>query len=204
MTQVDSDDITALLQRAHAGDADALDECLPLVYEELRRIASRVAGKQQRGGTLATTALVNEAYLRLVGGVSADWADRGHFFAVAARAMRFIQVDYARQRQAVKRGGALRRLDLELSELPIEDQAELVVEVNAALTSLSEIDPRMTQVVECRFFAGYTEPETAEILGVSDRTVRRLWVKAKAWLYRFLSEVSEREGDPLPAAEAST
>ncbi len=191
MPETGSEAITALLQRAHDGDDRALDECLPLVYAELRRIASRVARKQRRGGTLATTALVNEAYLRLVGGGPSEWADRGHFFAVAARAMRFIQVDYARQRQAVKRGGALKRLDLELSELSIEDQAELVVEVSAALERLNEIDPRMTQVVECRFFAGYTEPETAEILGISDRTVRRLWVKARAWLYRFLGEASD-------------
>jgi len=160
---------------------------MPLVYDELRRIASRVA-RRNAPGTLATTALVNEAYLKLLGRQPGDWADRSHFFAVAARAMRFIQVDHARQRSAVKRGSGLKRLDLDLSELPIEDQAERVIEISAALENLSLIDPRMTQVVECRFFAGYSEEEIAGIMGVSDRTVRRLWVKAKAWLGKFLSE----------------
>lgn len=195
----ETSEVTALLRRAEAGDASALDQCLPLVYDELRRIASRVARRGRRGATLATTALVNEAYLRLAGSEVGGWADRGHFFAVAARAMRFIQVDHARQRLAAKRGGDQRRLDLDLAELPIEQQADLVVEVGAALERLSEIDPRMTQVVECRFFAGYTEQETAEILKISDRTVRRLWVKARAWLYSFLGEdSSSRSGDTAP------
>ena len=187
MTDHRPETVTVLLQRAQEGDASALDECLPLVYDELRRIASRVARKGVNHSTLATTALVNEAYLRLLGGEPGSYGDRGHFFAVAARAMRFIQVDYARQRTATKRGGDLSRLDLELGQLPVEDQAELVVDVHSALEHLSEVDPRLTQVVECRFFAGYTETETAEILGVTDRTVRRLWVRARAWLYSFLS-----------------
>ena len=165
-----------------------MDRLLPLVYDELRRVAHRQLGRERPGHTLSTTALVHEAYLRLVDQTRARWVDRAHFFAVAAGVMRRILVDYARRYRAAKRGGDARHVDLDQVEVSLEDRSEMLINLDEALGRLAELNPRLTQVVEYRFFGGMTEEETAEALGVTDRTVRRDWIKAKAWLSRELAD----------------
>jgi RNA polymerase sigma factor (TIGR02999 family) len=174
-----------LLRSRDGGGVDAL---FPLVYDELSRIAHRQLGRFRPGETLNTSALVHDAYLRLVDQTHAGWADRAHFFATAARAMRFIVVDYARQRSAEKRGGGASLLRLDEVDVPIQEQAGLLVGLDETLTRLATVDARMAKIVELRFFGGLTEVETAEVLGVTDRTVRREWLKAKAWLHCELSK----------------
>lgn len=180
--------ITRLLEEWRDGDERALHRLMPLVYEELRRIAHRQLYRQRTGHTLNTTALVHEAYLRLVDQAQAEWTDRTHFFALAARAMRHILVDYARSHSRAKRGGGWRRITLDEKLLTIEQQADLVMALDEALIRLSRLNERIGRVVECRFFAGMNEIETAAVLGVTTRTVRRDWVKAKLWLYAELAE----------------
>lgn len=179
-------DITGLLLAWRAGDRDALDRLFPLVYDALRGIAHRQLRGEQPDRTLGTTALVHEAYLKLVDQSRVQWTDRGHFFAMAARAMRRILVDQARRRGALKRGAAPRRVSLTDLPLAVEERADALIALDDALTQLSEVDERLGRVVECRFFGGLTEEETAEALGVTDRTVRRDWIKAKGWLQRVL------------------
>jgi RNA polymerase sigma-70 factor (ECF subfamily) len=179
-------DVTALLEALRAGDRAAMDQLFPLVYDELRRIAHRQVRREGVGRTLNTTALVHEAYLKLVDGTRVSWADREHFYAVAARAMRRILVDAARARRAAKRGGERRPVPLEELSLPAEERAEVLVALDEALNRLTAFNERMARVVECRYFGGLTEEETALALEVSVRTVRREWVKAKGWLYREL------------------
>ena len=179
--------ITEILIRSR-GDPGGIDELFPLVYEELSRIAHRQLGRFRPGDTLNTSALVHDAYLRLVDQTRASWTDRAHFFATAARAMRFIVIDYARQRSAEKRGGRASLLRLDEVDVPIEEQADLLVALDEALTRLAGVDERLGRIVELRFFGGLTEVETAEALGLSDRTVRREWLKAKAWLHCELSK----------------
>jgi RNA polymerase sigma factor (TIGR02999 family) len=186
-------DITELLVAWRGGDRDALDRLFPLVYQELRQIAHRRLGREREGHTLGTTALVNEAYLKLVDQTRAQWADRAHFFAVAARAMRRILVDYARRHRALKRGGAPAPVTLDDEALAdaallADERADTLLALDDALTRLAEVDERLCRVVECRFFGGYTEEETAEVLAITPRTVRRDWVKAKGWLYQALRE----------------
>jgi RNA polymerase sigma factor (TIGR02999 family) len=159
-----------------------------LLYDELRRVAHRQLVGQQRDATLNTTALIHEAYLRMVDQGQAEWEDRAHFFGYAARVMRAVIVDYARRRGARKRGGSMTRLSFEDSDLPVEAQADAIVAIDHALTQLAELNERLSQVVECRFFGGLSVDETATALRVADRTVRRDWIKAKAWLYEALSE----------------
>lgn len=190
--QADSGDITRLLQDAREGDRAAFDRLLPLVYGELRRVAQRQLRDERPGHTLDATGLVNEAYLRLVGQVRVDWQGRAHFFGIAARAMRQILVDYARRRTAEKRGGDWQRVTLTSRGLGLEIPLEELLSLDAALDRLEEMEPRLRQVVEHRFFAGMTEEEIAEVLGVTPRTVRRDWVKARAWLYKELYR--DREG----------
>jgi RNA polymerase sigma factor (TIGR02999 family) len=180
-------DITAQLQAWGAGEPSARERLFPLVYDELRRIARRQLRRERSGHTLDTTALVHEAYLRLAGTTSQDWADRSHFFAVAAIAMRRILVDYARRYRTGKRGDAPRRVSLTDTMLVAEARADTLLAVDEALIELARIDPRLSRVVECRFFAGLTEEETAGTLGITARTVRRDWTKAKGWLHRILS-----------------
>ncbi len=180
-------EITDLLTELRNGRREVLDRLFPLVYDELRRIAHFTRSPGGSGGTLGTTALVHEAYLKLVDQTRAEWKDRAHFYAVAAMAMRQILVDHARARGALKRGGERRRVSLEDAHLPVEDQAVAVLELDEALTKLSRLDERLARVVECRFFGGLTEEETAEVLGVTARTVRRDWVKAKGLLYEELN-----------------
>jgi len=180
-------DITAQLQAWAAGEPAARETLFPLVYDELRRIAHRQLQREWQGHTLDTTALVHEAYLKLVDQTRVDFTDRAHFFGVAAKAMRRILVDYARRYLAEKRGGAPRRVTLTDDMLIADERADTLLAINDALDELSRIDERLSRVVECRFFGGLTEEETAEVLGVTARTVRRDWTKAKGWLHRTLT-----------------
>lgn len=179
-------DITSQLLAWRAGAPFAVERLFPLVYDELRRIAHRHIARERGGHTLDTTGLVHEAYLKLVDQTRAQWTDRSHFFAVASNAMRRILVDYARSYRAGKRGSAPKRVSLTDNMLVAEERADTLIAVDEALTELAQIDERLSRVVECRFFAGLTEEETAEVLGVTSRTVRRDWTKAKGWLYRKL------------------
>jgi len=176
------DEITRLLLAHREGDAEALRSLVPLIYTDLQRLARRQLHYGQHGNTLDTTSLVHEAYLKLVDQSRASWQDRGHFFAVAALAMRQIIVDYARRAQAKKRGGNEPLRSLEGVQIAVEAQADTLVELDEALGRLASLGARLTQVVECRFFAGLTEEETAQALGVSVRTVARDWKRARAWL----------------------
>ena len=179
--------ITICLRQWREGDAIAKDRLFELVYEQLRDIAHQALRRERDGHTLATTDLVHEAYIRLVDESKIEWQDSSHFFAVAARAMRRILVDYARRRGAVKRGSTPRRVPLMDEALTLDEQADTIVALDEALTRLHAIDERLGQVVEYRFFAGLTEEQTGELLSVTARTVRRDWVKARGWLYRELS-----------------
>jgi RNA polymerase sigma factor (TIGR02999 family) len=181
-------DITGLLVAWRGGNQAAFDSLLPVIYDELRRIAHRQLSLERSDHTLGTTALVNEAYLKLIDQTRAQWADRAQFFAIAARAMRRILVDYARQHRAQKRGGGREQVSLDDAMLTADQRAETLVALDAALDRLAQLDARLSDVVECRFFGGLTEEETAAALGVTDRTVRRDWVKAKAWLQQALEE----------------
>jgi RNA polymerase sigma factor (TIGR02999 family) len=182
-------EITTLLRDARNDQrtSGAMEQLLPLVYEDLRRIAHRELGGERTGHTVSTTALVHEAYLRLVDQRHTEWGDRAHFFGVAARAMRRVLVDYARQHRAAKRTGALQQVPLDDSVLVVEERADLLLGVDEALTRLATLDERLSRVVECRFFGGLTEDETAEVLGVTSRTVRRDWIKARGWLHQELA-----------------
>jgi RNA polymerase sigma-70 factor (ECF subfamily) len=180
-------DITRLLHEHLAGEAAAFERLVPLVYERLRDIARRQLRRQSGTHTLDTTALVHDAYLQLVDETGVAWQDRSHFYAITARAMRRLVVDHVRQRMALKRGGGQAAVEL------VEDavgggrgEVELVIAVDRALDSLSGFNDRLSRLVECRFFAGMTEEETAEALGISLRTVQRDWIRARAWLRREL------------------
>ena len=179
--------ITRLLQAWREGDGEALDALIPLVYDELRRLARRYMRGQKPGHTLQTTALVNEAYMRLVGSDQVRWQNRTHFFAVSAQVMRRILVDFARARNNLKRGGgpANRVTFDEAVELVPGRRTDLVA-LDDALRALADLNARQSQIVELRYFGGLTEEETAEVLGISERTVRREWALARAWLFREL------------------
>lgn len=179
----DTRTVTQLLRASRGGSREALDGLFAVLYDELRRVAHRQLSGQARDGTLNTTALIHEAYLRMVDQTQADWDDRAHFFGYAARTMRAIIVDYARRRCAQKRGGRLTHLSFDERDLPVESQAEAIVALDTALTRLAEVSDRLSRIVECRFFGGMSIEETATALSVSDRTIRRDWIKAKAWLY---------------------
>jgi RNA polymerase sigma factor (TIGR02999 family) len=183
--------ITDALGALRDASPGAMDRLMPLVYEQLRRMAHRQLGAEPAGHTLSTTALVHEAYFKLVDQTRAQWQDRAHFFAIAAQAMRRILVDYARRYSAVRRGGlsgaAPRAISLEAAELSVSDRAETLLALDEALERLALVDARLARVVECRFFAGLTEDETAQALEVSVRTVAREWALAKGWLYQELN-----------------
>ena len=183
MTATSRHEVTDLLVKWGRGDKAALDELVPLVQEELRHLARRYIARERPGHTLQTTALVNEAYLRLVKQEKVQWQDRAHFFAVSARVMRHILVDYARSRGYAKRGGAAHRVTLDEAVAVSAAQAADLVALDEALKSLSEIYPRRSQVVELRYFGGLNNEEVAEVLRVSTKTVERDWRYAKAWLY---------------------
>jgi RNA polymerase sigma factor (TIGR02999 family) len=183
---VDSD-ITRMLQRHRAGDRAAFDEVVPLVYQRLRIIArGQISRAGQRDRTLGTTGLVQEAYLQLVDEQGVDWQDRGHFFAICARAMRRILVDAARRRHAAKRGGGIADVTLEPDLVAADLESDRVLAVDEALGELATFNERLARVVECRYFAGLTEEETAQALGTSLRTVQRDWMRARAWLMKAL------------------
>ena len=179
---------TDLLLRAGAGEPGAVASMFPLVYDELRRLAHRRLSREPTGRTLGTTELVHEAYLRLIDQTRVQWTGRAHFMGVAATAMRRILVDRARARRSLKRGGALAPVSLDALDLGPDEPAELFVALDEALDRLRELDARQARVVECRFFGGMTEEETAEALGIGLHTAKRDWSKAKSWLYRELFE----------------
>lgn len=179
--------VTELLHQAGAGDPTAAAAVFPLVYDELRQLAHRQLRRESSGHSLNTTALVHEAYLKLVEQTRAQIRDRAHFFAVAATAMRRILVDHARRHGAAKRGAGAKRVPLEMVDgLAPDERADLLVALDTALVRLAALDARQAKVVECRFFGGLTEEETAEALGTSTRTVKRDWAKARSWLYQAL------------------
>lgn len=187
------DEITEVLMALGRRDPGALDRLLPLVYDELRRVAHHRLAAEPAGHTLSTTALVHEAYLKLAGQSRTQWRSRGHFFAIASRAMRRILVDYARRHRALRRGGdsdgaSPRRVSLDDVEIAVAERADALLALDDALERLARMDPRMAQIVECRFFAGLSEPETATALGVSRRTVAREWAVARGWLYQELRD----------------
>ena len=181
----ESASVTRLLSALREGDTSAFGRLMPLVYGEMRRIAQgQLRGAV--GATLNTTAVVHEAYLKLGGAEGIEYADRGHFFAVAATAMRQILLDHARRHLADKRGGGAAHTLLDDLEIPVEDRAAELVELDQALIRLAELDERTARVVELRFFAGLSVEETAEVLKVSAPTVKREWRRARAFLYREL------------------
>jgi RNA polymerase sigma factor (TIGR02999 family) len=179
-------EVTQLLQGARGGDRGAFDQLLPLIYDELRAIARRQLRREQVGHTLQPTALVHDAYLKLVDQARVEWRDRAHFLGIAARAMRQVLIDYARRRGAEKRGGDAVRTKLSDQELAVEVPIGELLALNDALDRLAEVDERLRQVVEYRFFGGMADEEIAEALGVSTRTVQRDWLRARAWLYAEL------------------
>jgi RNA polymerase sigma factor (TIGR02999 family) len=182
-------DVTRLLLEWKRGDATALDRLLPLIYAELRRIASRRLRHERPGHTLQPTALVHEAYFKLVEAPELEWRDRAHFFAVAARVMRHVLVDHARAHLAGKRGGALRKVSIENVTAPgVAADIDLLA-LEEALGRLGDFDPQQSRVVELRYFGGLTIEETAEVIGVSIATVKREWMMARAWLRRELGGV---------------
>ena len=180
-------EVTALLAAWGAGDSSALVQLLPIVHDELRRLARRMMRRERGGHTLQTTALVNEAYMRLVDLTQVRWQDRTHFFAMSARLMRRILVDHARSRKYLKRGGGFRQVTLDDGFMMAGEGGADLVALNDALETLSQIDPRKSQVVELRFFGGLSVEETAQALHVSNETIMRDWRLAKAWLLRELS-----------------
>jgi RNA polymerase sigma factor (TIGR02999 family) len=182
--------MTQLLLDCSNGDKAAIDKLMPLVYDELRKLAHYHMGREHPGHTLQTSALVNEAYLRLIDQRSVQWQNRAHFFGIASQMMRRILVDHARARQYAKRGGGAHRVSLDEALLVCEERLAEVVALDDALSSLAEIDERKGQIVEMRFFGGLSIEETAEVLAVSPGTVMRDWTLAKAWLHR---EINKKE-----------
>lgn len=182
-------EVTQILSSVERGESDAARQLLPLVYDELRRLAAYKLSLEKPGQTLQATALVHEAYLRLVGGdQEQSWKGRRHFFAAAAEAMRRILVDRARRKQSTKRGGGLSRVDLHAAEFTAQDDSESLLVVDDALTRLAAQDGEAARLVELRYFAGLTIPQAAEVLGVSPRTADRLWAYARAWLLQELQD----------------
>ena len=184
MRDVPAPQITGLLVEWSNGNQAALDEMLPLIEGELRRLAHHYMRRERPGHTLQTTALVNEAYLRLINQNGTKWQDRAHFFAIAARTMRHILVDYARAKRYAKRGGGAVQVSLDHAKLVSNEPALEVVALDEALTRLEGLDRAQARVVELRFFGGLTIKETAEAMAISVDAVKREWSTAKAWLYR--------------------
>ena len=188
MSESPDHEVTSLLQAWSAGDEKALDKLAPLVYQELHRTAHRYMAREHSGHTLQTTALVNEVYLRLVNVRKVDWKGRAHFYAICARMMRRVLTDFARSRRYLKRGGDAVHLPFEEALFPEREDDPDIVDLDDALNVLAVMDPRKTQVVELRFFGGFSVDETAKVLDVSVETVHRDWKFAKVWLLRELSK----------------
>jgi RNA polymerase sigma-70 factor, ECF subfamily len=180
--------ITELLAEWRDGNQSALDELYPLVYDELHRLARRYMSRERKDHTLQTTALINEAYVRLVDQKNVNWANRSHFFAISAQIMRRILIDHARRHAYAKRGGGAQQVSLEEVAAITPDQGRELMRLDEALKSLAERDPRRSQVVELRYFGGLNNEEIAGVLHVSENTVTRDWNMARAWLYQQLSE----------------
>ena len=185
-------EVTRLLHAARDGDAGALDRVVPLVYEDLRRLARRQLARSFGTPTIRPTELVHDAYVKLAGSRAPAAVDKAHFLAIAARAMRQVLIDHAREQRAAKRGGGWKRATLSGSHWVTDFDVEELLTLDAAL---EQLEPRQRQVVECRFFGGMEERDIAEALGITERTVRRDWVKARAWLYRALAD---HGGERLP------
>jgi RNA polymerase sigma factor (TIGR02999 family) len=183
-------DVTRILNAIERGDTGATDELLPLVYEELRLLAAQKLSREPPGQTLQATALVHEAYLRLVDGENQSWDNQGHFFSAAAEAMRRILVERARRKGTVKHGGHPDRADLRLARAPVNDLQDDLIAIDEALSQLEREDPSVAQIVKLRYFAGLTLEQIAEIVGVTRRTVDRHWALARAWLFRELTRDS--------------
>ena len=179
-------DVTKLLRQWRSGDKEALDKLTPLVYDELHRLAHQYISRERLGHTLQTTALVNEAYLRLVEQKDVEWESRAHFFAVSAQVMRHILVDYARQHASAKRGGKFQKVELDGEVSVSRERASELVALDEAMQALHEIHPRRSKVVELRYFGGLNNREASAVLKVSEATIERDWRFAKAWLYREL------------------
>jgi RNA polymerase sigma-70 factor (ECF subfamily) len=191
-------DITQLLMQWRAGDESALERLTPLVYDELKRLARQCMRRERVGHTLQTTALVNEAYLRMVNSSRVEWHDRAHFFAIAAQLMRRVLVDEARKRNKQKRGGEFTRIALDDPLLTAHQREIDLIALDEALERLAEFSPRKSRVVEMRFFGGLSINETGVVLGVSDDIVKREWRTAKLWLLRELSGDAQQ---PIQAAQ---
>jgi RNA polymerase sigma factor (TIGR02999 family) len=183
-------ELTNLLDEWKHGDRSALEKLTPLIYDELRRIAHRYARRERNGHTLQTTALINEAYVRLAGNESPDWQNRQHFFAVTAQVMRHILIDHARRRRALKHGGDGQQVSLSAAEAMTNERAAELIALDEALEELAAFDVRKSEVVQLRYFGGLSLEETADALGVSLMTVRRDWRAAKAWLYEAVNSKS--------------
>ncbi len=193
------EDVTVLLAELTKGNKEAASKLVPLVYDELRRLAGGYMRRERADHTLQATALVHEAYLKLVEQRSVDWQSRAHFFGIAAQVMRRILVDHARGHLREKRGGGQREVPLDEALVFAPEQSEELIKLDAALERLTEIDPRQGRIVELRFFGGLTVEQTAELLGISPKTVKRDWSMAKAWLH---GEVRQTDGD-VPGAMGS-
>jgi RNA polymerase sigma-70 factor, ECF subfamily len=180
-------DVTLLLKKLADGNQDAAGELIPVVYDELHRLAVRHLRRERQDHTLQPTALVHEAYIKLVAQRDADWQSRNHFFAVASKLMRRILVDYARQHLRAKRGGGHTRVSLEEVALVSPQRPDGMLAIDEALSRLEKLDERQARIVELRYFGGLTIEEAAQVLGVSPTTVRREWASAKAWLYGELN-----------------
>jgi RNA polymerase sigma factor (TIGR02999 family) len=178
--------VTQLLLDCRGGDRQAFDRLFPLVYEDLRGVALRQLRREPDGHTLGATALVHEAYVRLVDINRVEWHDRAHFLAMAARAMRRILVDHARKHRAVRRGGGAVPISLDDAIVAVEQDPDRLIDLDTALERLATLNERLARVVECRFFGGLSDEETAAALGVNERTVQRDWLKARGWLFEAL------------------
>lgn len=187
MTESSTHEVTQLLIEWSNGDTAALDKLVPLIHEELRRLAHHYMSRERPGHTLQTTALVDEAYLRLVNRKDVHWQNRAHFFAIAANLMRSILVDHARSHASAKRGGATRKIQLDEAMVVSRERAAEVVALDEALNELATFDEPQSRIVELRFFGGLSIEETAEVMDVSPATIKREWRSARAWLYERLS-----------------
>ena len=194
----DADNVSRLLADWGNGNQDALEELVPLIYKELRNLAHNFLYRERPGHTLQTTALVHEAYLKLIDQNDARWQNRAHFFAIAAQAMRRILIDSARKHAAAKRGGPQEKLSLdEVADIALEPDINLL-KLDEALNELAKIDLRQSRIVELRYFGGLTIEETAEVISVSPATVKREWMMARAWLHQ---ELTDGDLDRTPAAD---
>ena len=181
-------DITRILDAIEQGDGRAIDQLLPAVYRELRHLAAQKLSREKPGQTLQATALVHEAYLRLVGSQAQDWKSRTRFFTAAAEAMRRILIENARRKHRLRHGGSLQKVDLDDADLAIDEPPEDLIALDEALARLAEHEPAVADLVKLRYFAGLTLEQTAEILGCSRRTADRHWAYARAWLFKEISQ----------------